>query len=444
MALVLVGQALSLAGAAALVAAGRRHRTAGLVVLVAVAALGRLALVDSEPIQETDAYRYLWDGQVLAAGIDPYRHAPLTVFEVATLGQNRGAHPAATLAELDRLEALRTSSPGARRTFARISHPELPTIYPPLAIAVFAAAGRAAPWRLDALRWTFLALDLAAVLLLVSIVDRAGRPRGWVALYAWSPLVLKEFVNSPHLDPIALTPLVLFLWLWQRDRTRLAAAALGLSVLGKLFALVLVPVYLASLWSTDRRRAIAAAVVFGAVVAAGYLPFLDLGSLGAFLSRWNSNEGASGLVRWALTGLLGDGQVVFLGAETGRAEVASKVVCALAFLAWVARSSRRAAAGADFAAGSLACRDVLGALFLLSAVAQPWYAAWFLCLCCLAPSGPLLLMASAVVLYYVDFLTRSVGADEAMVVVRWFEYAPVWIWLAIQTRRRGHCGRRPH
>lgn len=39
------------------------------------ALLFRMALLWSQPIQELDLYRYLWDGRVLAVGINPYRYS---------------------------------------------------------------------------------------------------------------------------------------------------------------------------------------------------------------------------------------------------------------------------------------------------------------------------------------------------------------------------------
>ena len=37
----------------------------------------RLALLFVEPYLSTDIYRYVWDGRVQAAGINPYRYMPI-------------------------------------------------------------------------------------------------------------------------------------------------------------------------------------------------------------------------------------------------------------------------------------------------------------------------------------------------------------------------------
>jgi len=45
-------------------------------VMLLVALVTRAILIPSFPIQESDLYRYLWDGRVVAAGMDPYRFSP--------------------------------------------------------------------------------------------------------------------------------------------------------------------------------------------------------------------------------------------------------------------------------------------------------------------------------------------------------------------------------
>src|SRR4051812_8047011 len=46
----------------------------GLIVLAAV--IFRLTLLFSDPIEEIDLYRYLWDGLVSKSGVDPFRYSP--------------------------------------------------------------------------------------------------------------------------------------------------------------------------------------------------------------------------------------------------------------------------------------------------------------------------------------------------------------------------------
>src|SRR3954471_11774545 len=48
----------------------------GLLIVLGFALAMRLLLVGEEPFLSTDLYRYIWDGRVQAAGINPYRYVP--------------------------------------------------------------------------------------------------------------------------------------------------------------------------------------------------------------------------------------------------------------------------------------------------------------------------------------------------------------------------------
>ena len=71
---VLAQGGLYLLGVAALHRAGARRRV--LAVVLVVAALLRLTLLFEPPLHSSDIYRYVWDGRVQAAGINPYRFVP--------------------------------------------------------------------------------------------------------------------------------------------------------------------------------------------------------------------------------------------------------------------------------------------------------------------------------------------------------------------------------
>src|SRR3954471_24451143 len=110
----------------------------------------RLVLLFSHPIQEDDFYRYLWDGQVLANGLNPYRVAPLRVLNF-TKGLGPPAEspvPATEDEDLPRLATILVQDGKFGLILSRVNHPAVPTIYPPLAQAVFGLGALAAPGNL--------------------------------------------------------------------------------------------------------------------------------------------------------------------------------------------------------------------------------------------------------------------------------------------------------
>src|SRR5204862_1171502 len=91
------------------------QRSALLVILTGAVAM-RLAMLWVEPYLSSDIYRYIWDGRVQAAGINPYRYVP----------------KAPELARLRDAEI-----------WPNINRPDYAvTIYPPAAQAIFFAVTR--------------------------------------------------------------------------------------------------------------------------------------------------------------------------------------------------------------------------------------------------------------------------------------------------------------
>ena len=58
-----------------LVRRGAASRRA-VILILAVAATMRIVVLGEPPSLSSDVYRYVWDGRVIAAGINPYRYIP--------------------------------------------------------------------------------------------------------------------------------------------------------------------------------------------------------------------------------------------------------------------------------------------------------------------------------------------------------------------------------
>jgi len=171
-------------------------------IILLFAAAFRAILLFSEPIQEIDLYRYVWDGHAVAAGVSPYRYSPAQVL---------AASADKTLPDdLRRLVDVRDSSDAIHTILSHIHYGEVATVYPPVSQFVFALASATTPvmanvtTHLLIMKTWILIFDLATILLLLGILRQLHLPIGWCIAYAWCPLVLKEFANSGHLDAIAV------------------------------------------------------------------------------------------------------------------------------------------------------------------------------------------------------------------------------------------------
>lgn len=260
--------------------------------VVGGALLFRFILLWSNPIQEADFYRYLWDGKSVAAGVDPYTWPPLAVWNAVGSPESRP--------DLQRLVQLRDSSAAATTILGRVHFAELTTIYPPVSQAVFAAAALSTDPQAELsthvvmLKIWLLAFDLAALGLLIRLLRQTGRPESWSLIYGWCPLVLKECANSAHADCIAVALVLLALNLavaglrispsasaggsdaekCQSSLTWWAAGAvLSLAAGAKVYPVVLFPLWFLAMQNrVGWRKAVLSATVCGLLTAALLAP----------------------------------------------------------------------------------------------------------------------------------------------------------------------------
>jgi hypothetical protein len=383
--------------------------------VLAFAVIFRVSLLCSHPIQEDDFYRYLWDGKVVASGLNPYQVTPLAV------RNHRGDD---TLRPYARILA---ADPSFTLILSRVNHPAVPTIYPPFAQAVFALAALAAPGSLVALRIIFLSFDLGICGLVIATLARLRLSPLCVLVYAWSPLVIKESINSAHYDTVPTFFLLLGQVLALAHKPVLAHASLAVAVLGKVYPLLVLPLFFWRTWITrGRTPAFLGLGTFAVVLGLGYAPFLAAGpwvweGTVTFAERWETNSLLFPLLR-ALTGERWLANII-----VGLALAAVTLI----ILRRVDVRHERAFVWANFC--------VLGALFLLSPVGNPWYFLWLMPFLCCFPLRSWLLLSGLLGLYYLSFYFIYRGAADAFRWVIWVEYGPFYallLWEVLTQRTR--------
>jgi hypothetical protein len=283
--------------------------------ILGVAVLMRVILLFSTPIQEVDIYRYIWDGIVAAQGVVPYRFAPVEITDLTNRPTNDS--------QLLRLRRLVQTNPGIAETARRVHFPELTTVYPPISQVVFATSAMLTPGhasveqRVLGMKALLLVFDIATLCLIQYLLRSLRYHCAWLIPYAWSPLVLKEFANSGHLDSIAVaftvatTTLILRIGTKPASKTNIAAAMMaGFAVGAKLFPIVLYPLWAVFLLKKNGVRVAALWSALATIAATlGVLPMLissydhrqreqvrtqhnqvELDGLTTFLSRWEMND----------------------------------------------------------------------------------------------------------------------------------------------------------
>ena len=239
----LVAQALlALLATRRAVQAEARH---ALWLILAVSVALRLPPLLDLPFLSTDAFRYVWDGRVQAAGINPYRYVPAAP-ELAFL------RDAAIFPNIN------------RATYAI-------TIYPPAAQLLFAFVGQIAD-SMPAMKLVFLALEGLTVAVLLDLLRRTGQPPARIVAYAWHPLAVWEIAGNVHVDGPMVAFLVLGIWVVAVLRRPVAGVAvIAVAAMMKPLAALALPMA----WRPWDWKAPAAAL---GTVALLYVPYLSVGT----------------------------------------------------------------------------------------------------------------------------------------------------------------------
>jgi hypothetical protein len=358
-----------------------------LLVVLLFAVVCRITVLFAPPFLSTDVYRYVWDGRVQAAGTNPYRFVP----------------------ESPELESLQDD-----KVFPRINRRQYaPTIYPPLAQAIFLAATRFS----ESITWiktVMLCFEAVTIWLLIRLLISLGLPAERVLIYAWNPLSIWEFADSGHIDAAAIAFLVISLWARRRDRPALTGLALGCAALTKFYPAAIFPA-LYRRWDWKMPAAFAATLILG------YLPYAAAGSrLLGFLPGYVEEEGLKSGERFYLLKLLQN-----TWPSPSFDGVTYLAICGLVLLAIAVWTSFRNHHEQSFLlrAAILACCATV-----LFSPHYPWYFAWVLPLLAFFPYPPMLYLTVASFMLYETLLGET---PEAVYSINTRLYVPFLILIAV-------------
>jgi hypothetical protein len=342
----------------------RGAKTPRLSTILGIAFLLRLMVLVFPPFLSNDMYRYIWDGWVQLAGINPYRYIP----------------------DDPHLAFLRDAA-----VFPNINRAAYaPTIYPPAAQIFFAAADAVTKFLhvppVFGMKLAMAGIEAIGIWAMLRLLDVARLPRTRIMIYAWNPLPIWEFAGNGHVDAIAVGFIALALLAVCARRDALSAAAFTAAVLAKFLPLVLLP----ALWRREKKFA----VVFVAMIVLLYLPYLGVGTkVFGFLSGYAAQENLS------------SGQGIFVLSLLALAvPIGAKLyLCALAFvLAGIGAAMMLRPATLSVSVISRRCLLLGGVLMLGISPHYPWYFAFLLVPACITPSPAILYLVTASFLLYLN------------------------------------------
>lgn len=335
---------------------------------------------------DNDIWRYLWDGHVWTHGINPYAYPP-NHETLDKLAGETSLVPDSTVDESSEETDLTGKNDPLNESFVEensnpkiedrsltddreiwrdirenVNHADVPTIYPPLAQMVFRLSHMLAPGSLLMMKSLLVGMELIGIVFIMLTLRRLDLPVATVVLYAWNPLMIKVFAGSGHADSILMAALCATTFFMVHGWKSAAGAAFGFAILAKLSPIILLP-FIA------RRVGWVRSLIIGAVVFAGYFPFLDAGQnlfagLFKFAGEWQFNAGFFYLIQWIAGSFAAD------PSNLARQICAFVIVAIVLFLTWRDDLSEKAFVRSAAIA--------MGAVIILSPTVMPWYLSWVL------------------------------------------------------------------
>ena len=346
-------------------------------IILIVGGACRLFAIFGDPIFSSDIYRYVWDGIVQHAHINPFRYVPGDIALLPLREPNNDVYALIN-----------------RREYAH-------TIYPPAAQAYFYLVTFFGS-SVTCMKAFMVLCEGLTVWGLVKMLKLLGYRREQVLLYWWCPLLIWEIGGNGHLDAVAGTLIVLAMLFRFRMRPVLTGLFLGLAVITKMYPLILFPaLYRRGDWKMP--ATMTAVIVFGYTCYSS-VGMMVFGFLGGYAKEEGLETGARYfLLEWAqgLPGLHNLPPLAFM--------VFSAAVFALISLwAWntccrqpepSSQAMHSGGSGAfrlnssDFLSGQA---SFLGPAFALAAALMflfsphyAWYIAWLFPFFCLQPTIPM-------------------------------------------------------
>ena len=359
------------------------HQNYYLICILFFAVCFRGILWFSPPTLSDDIYRYVWEGRMVASGINPFAVPP--------------SDPS--------LAPLRDQA-----IYPNIARSTLTAIYPPLSQFIFALSAWLSP-TVCAAKLMFIVFDILAIYILLLTLRELSMPVTRIAIYAMNPLIIMEFAGSGHSDSAGIFFLLFALYLCLKKRTYSPVVCLALSVLNKFLPLVFLPFMLG-------RKKAANILLFAAAIVLFYVPFMSAGrklfqSLTIYVEHWFFNASLYDLFLWVFN-------------DKSAAQRLSAVVLLLimaGLYVWYLRKDPEERGKALY---YVACIG-LGSFLLLTPVVHPWYVCWIVPLLVIVPNRAWIFFSGAVFLSYLvlrGYVTTGVWVEDPL--VKLAQYLPFY------------------
>jgi hypothetical protein len=349
------------------------------------------------PELSDDYFRFLWDGGLWHAGINPFLNTPQQLIESEQLFGKCWSN-----------------------WYQAMNSPHYYSVYPPLNQYLFASSvwiGKIIPQIPEGIviKFWILVAELATLWLLPKTLKLYGIDSKNSLLYALNPLVVIELCGNGHFEGVMLFFVLCFVYLFKTKRLVLSAVALGAAISVKLFPIWFIPLLVKRLtWSKF--------LVFGFIVAlVNVLLFMPFATQ-EFLTHFSSSIGLyfqsfqfNSFIYWIAKDLAPNSIKPIVAPAL--------LLFPIAALTWFSFSKTSMLKNLPAKMGMSQAF-----YYFFSAVVHPWYLSTVVLLSSFHPVKYILVWSYVVGLSY--FTYRSLPYEESPTVIA-LEYLFVFVWLFI-------------
>ncbi len=212
----------------------------------------RLILCLSLPVLSDDFFRFVWDGRLLNAGVNPFENLPEAY--------------------------LNKEIPGiSRELYQNLNSTEYFTIYPPLNQLVFWFSVWLFPNSITGsvavMRIVILAADIGNYFLIRKLASAKNTNPNVALIYFLNPLVILEFTGNLHFESVMIFFILLSIYFINRQKIVPAAISISLSVIAKLLPIMYMPAILRFL---SFKKALIYYLVAGSIVIISFIPLISI------------------------------------------------------------------------------------------------------------------------------------------------------------------------
>ncbi len=234
-----------------------RINTLDLKFFIGIGILFRFAFICSIPILSDDYFRFIWDGQLLSNGLNPFDLVPNSV-------------------ELD--------FPNKAELLNGMNSPNYFTVYPPIAQMVYWISAKISPnsimGSVIVIRSILFLAEIVVVILLPRVLALLKINQKNALWYILNPLVIVELCGNLHFEGLVVFFLLLAIYMLALNKSKLASVAWALASATKLIPILLLPIIIRKL---AFKKAMSFYILFGMVFLILWLPFYNNSLIEHFL-----------------------------------------------------------------------------------------------------------------------------------------------------------------